>query len=128
MSENPHVAGSIPPLDASYTRIKRLHAACSATGVDAAANAAMTDLIKSLKQQHPSLRDLGAHRAAILKVLRSLATILDALNPARNRGSLAHRNDVLLDESNAVLFDNAARTALQYLDAKLNSVPSISAG
>jgi hypothetical protein len=52
-------------------------------------------------------------------------SILDALNPARNRGSLAHPNDVLLDESEAVLFINAARTTLQYLDAKLSSATSI---
>jgi len=35
---------------------------------------------------------------------------------------------VLLDESDAVLFINAAHTTLQYLDAKLNSATSISAG
>jgi hypothetical protein len=52
--------------------------------------------------------------------LRALTSILDALNPARNRGSLAHPNEALLDEAEAVLFINAARTTLQYLDSKLN--------
>ena len=80
----------------------------------------MNDLFKSLKQQHPSLRDLGEHQDAILKVLRALTSILDALNPARNRGSLVHPNEALLDEAEAVLFISAARATLQYLDAKLN--------
>lgn len=105
-----------------------LRAACAASGTPVAADATMTDLFKSLKQDHPSLTDLGAHQDAILKVLRSLTSILDALNPARNRGSLAHPNEVLLDESEAVLFINAARTTLQYLDAKLNSAVPTSTG
>jgi hypothetical protein len=43
---------------------------------------------------------------------------MDALNPARNRGSIAHPNDELLDSDEAMLFINAARTVLQFLDAK----------
>jgi hypothetical protein len=41
------------------------------------------------------------------------------LNPARNRGSIAHPNQEPLDFDEAMLFINAARTVLQYLDAKL---------
>jgi hypothetical protein len=48
-----------------------------------------------------------------------VTSILDAMNPARNRGSLAHPNEDLLGEHEAILFINAARTILQYLDAKL---------
>ena len=44
---------------------------------------------------------------------------MDALNPARNRGSVAHPNEELLDPDEAMLFINSARTVLQYLDAKL---------
>jgi hypothetical protein len=97
-----------------------LRAACVASGAQVTPDATMNDLFKSLRQQHPSLRDLGEHQDAILKVLRALTSILDALNPARNRGSLAHPNEVLLDEADAILFINAARTTLQYLDAKLS--------
>jgi abortive infection Abi-like protein len=97
-----------------------LRTACVASGSQASPDATMNDLFKSLKQQHPSLRDLGEHQDAILKVLRALTSILDALNPARNRGSLAHPNEALLDEAEAVRFINAARTTLQYLDSKLN--------
>jgi abortive infection Abi-like protein len=49
----------------------------------------------------------------------SLGSVMDALNPARNRGSVAHPNDNLLDADEAMLFINAARTVLQYVDAKL---------
>ena len=44
---------------------------------------------------------------------------MDALNPARNRGSVAHPNQQLLDADEAMLFINSARTVLQFLNAKL---------
>jgi len=99
-----------------------LRSACVASGAQITPDSTMNDLFKSLRQQHPSLKDLGEHQDAILKVLRALTSILDALNPARNRGSLAHPNESLLDRAEAVLFINAARTTLQYHDAKLNPV------
>jgi hypothetical protein len=54
-----------------------------------------------------------------LSVMRAFANIVDSLNPARNRGSMAHPNQELLGESEAALFINAARAILHYLDAKL---------
>lgn len=96
-----------------------MKAACATEAIPSPSDAAMTELFKLLKQQHSRLRDLGAHQESIVKVLRALASIMDAMNPARNRGSLAHANDELLDEQGAILFINAARTILQYLDARL---------
>lgn len=113
--------GPISAVDRVHTALHGyLRAACIASDATVTPDATMNDLFKSLRQQHLSLRDLGEHQEAILKVLRALASILDALNPARNRGSLAHPNEYLLSEEEAVLFINAARTALQYLDSKLN--------
>lgn len=98
-----------------------MKAACATEAIALPPDAPMTELFKLLKQQHSRLRDLGAHQESIVKVLRALASIMDAMNPARNRGSLAHPNDELLDEQDAILFINAARTILQYLDARLLS-------
>jgi hypothetical protein len=97
-----------------------LMAACVEQGIDYPADPSILDLFKLLKQEHPSLQDLGPHREAVLKVLRSLGAVMDALNPARNRGSGAQRNGDLLDSDEAMLFVNAARTSLQYLDSKLD--------
>jgi hypothetical protein len=49
-----------------------------------------------------------------------MGAILDALNPVRNRASVAHPNPTLLDQHEAMLVVNAARTILHYLDAKLS--------
>jgi hypothetical protein len=48
-----------------------------------------------------------------------MSTIVDALQPMRNRASLAHANEQLLCREDAVLAINAARSLIHYLDAKL---------
>ncbi len=96
-----------------------LLAACDDAGIVYGRDLSILDLFKLLREQHPGLRALGAHQDAVVKVLRSLGAVMGALNPARNRGSVAHPNQDLLDSDEAMLFINAARTVLQYLDAKL---------
>lgn len=97
-----------------------LMAACQDKGIGYPPDSSILDLFKLLKAEHPSLQDLGPHRDAVVKVLRSLGSVMDALNPARNRGSVAHPNPELLDPDEAMLFINSARTILQYLDSKLD--------
>lgn len=96
-----------------------LKAVCEDAKIVCSGDPSILDVFKLLKQQHPQLQTLGAHQAPIVQVLRSLGAVMDALNPARNRGSVAHPNDELLQNEEAMLFINAARTVLQYLDAKL---------
>ena len=104
-----------------------LKAACDDANIGYGSGPSILDLFKLLKQQHPQLQTLGAHQGPIVQVLRSLGAVMDALNPARNRGSVAHPNNQLLDGDEAKLFINAARTVLQFLDAKLgdNQVGSV---
>jgi hypothetical protein len=98
-----------------------LKAACATENIAVPSDAIMTAVFKLLKQQHSRLRALGTHQEAVVRVLQSLASIMDAMNPVRNRGSLAHPNEDLLDKHEAILFINAARTILQYLDAMVAS-------
>ena len=51
--------------------------------------------------------------SARLRVALAMANIVDALNPLRNRASLAHPNTGLLEEPEAMLVINAVRTLLQ---------------
>jgi hypothetical protein len=48
-----------------------------------------------------------------------MAQIVDVLNPVRNQKSMAHPNEDLLEEPEAMLVANAVRTLLHYLNAKL---------
>jgi hypothetical protein len=55
----------------------------------------------------------------IVQILRGMAKIIQALNSARDKRTLAHPNP-LLGEPEAVLAINAARTLLHYLDKRLS--------
>jgi hypothetical protein len=98
-----------------------LKAACSNCGVAWQDGATINQLFKSLRQGHPAFAANGPHAETTTKIHNSLSSLIDALNPARNHGSLAHANQHLLDREEATLVVNAARTILQYLDARLSS-------
>jgi len=74
-------------------------------------------LLKVLHQNHPQLRDVPA-ADAISKVLTSLGNAVDAINTIRNTASLAHANEELIDEPEAVLVINSVRTLLHYLETR----------
>ncbi len=82
-------------------------------------DASITILFKLLCGSHPALRVPEPRAGEINRVIRSISTILDALNPVRNRASGAHPVDTVLQEPEAMLVINSVRTLLHYLDAKL---------
>jgi hypothetical protein len=82
-------------------------------------NASITVLFGLIRRSHPALNTKGENQELIVKILRGLSQVIDALNPARNTASMAHPNECLLSEPEAILVINSTRTILQYLDAKL---------
>lgn len=92
-----------------------------ATLVVQGSDPSLTELFKAVIKQHPKLTNLGAGKDQIQKILRSLSAVCDALNPIRNQASLAHPNEELLEDAEAMLAINASRTLLNYLDQKLGS-------
>jgi len=76
----------------------------------------LNQLLNTLKKSHPALVNRNENTDQILK---SLANILDKLNPLRNNSSLAHSNDTLLDHDEAMIVINTVNTILSYLDSKL---------
>jgi len=78
-----------------------------------------TALFSNLRRSHPAFADDGKHADRTTAVLRSLAGIVDALVPLRNKASLAHPASDLLDAPEAMLAINAARTLLHYVEGKL---------
>ncbi len=78
----------------------------------------MNQLFKEIRRSHPALADVGARGEDVKRILGSLATILDALNPIRNNASVAHPNDRLIGEPEARLVINVVRTLLNYLEDK----------
>lgn len=91
---------------------------CGDAGIAHGDHPTMNQLFKALRVEHPSLSDLGARSDDVAKMLGSMATILDALNPVRNNASMAHPNNALVGEAESVLVINTVRTLLTYLEAK----------
>jgi hypothetical protein len=79
----------------------------------------LTDLFKLLREEHSRFRTSGARGADIDQVFKAMAAIVAVLNPVRNRASVAHPNEKLLDEPEAMLVINAVQTILHYIDARL---------
>jgi Abortive infection C-terminus len=61
----------------------------------------------------------SSHSQHAEKVAQGLANCVDALNPLRNQGSMAHPNKILLTDAEAMLAINAARTILSFVDASV---------
>jgi hypothetical protein len=115
-------SGATSGVDRVHTALHGyLIAACDAAGIAYAKDPDLTQLIKLLRQHHPKLQSLSPRAQDLTQVLRSISAILDALNPVRNRASVAHPNPTLLHQHEAMLVINAARTILHYLDAKLSA-------
>lgn len=74
---------------------------------------------KALRAHHPSFQLTHTRVSDLNLVLNAAAQILHALNPLRNRASLAHPNEELLAEDEAALVIDAARTILNYMNRKL---------
>lgn len=114
-------SGATSGVDRVHTALHGyLIAACDVAKIPYAKDPDLTQLIKLLRQHHPKLQNAGPRAQDIAQVLRSMGAILDALNPVRNRASVAQPNPSLLEQHEAMLVVNAARTILHYFDAKLS--------
>ena len=98
-----------------------LKGACSDAGLSCAPDATANQLLKLLLESHPSLQELGPRGQEVRKLVRSSASIVDAMGTLRNRASLAHPNEELLDHDEALLVINLGRSLLRFLDAKLKT-------
>ncbi len=100
-----------------------LKSACAKQGIASDDLATPNQLLKTLLEQHPAFADLGPRGQEVRRMVRTSASIIDAMGTLRNRASLAHPNEELLDHDEAYLVINLARSLLRFLDAKLNKTP-----
>lgn len=111
--------GPISGLDRIHTALHGyLRVMCNEAAIPYADDADIAALFGLIRKQHPKFQSLSPDLDGV-KILRGLASIIDALNPVRNRHSMAHPNEVLLAEPEARLAVNAAKTVLHYLESKL---------
>ncbi len=81
----------------------------------------LTQVFKKLKASHPALQKGGIRQDDIDQIINSFSNTLDKLNPIRNKASLSHPNEELLEEDEAMLVVNTAQTVLNYLNRKFKN-------
>lgn len=114
--------GATSAVDRIHTALHgHVLALCEAAGLDVDRETTMNRALKILRQSQPALAANGPRAEDITRILGALATVLDSLNPIRNNASVAHPNTELLDNAEAHLVVNAARTVFAFLDAKLST-------
>lgn len=112
-------SGAVSAVDRIHTALHAyLIVVCDQSGIDHEAHPSLTRLFRLLREKHPALAQVGIGSEEIGRVLQACATIMDALNPLRNRLSVAHPNEQLLGNEEATLVVNITRTLLHYFDAK----------
>jgi hypothetical protein len=111
--------GAVSGVDRIHTALHAyLEAVCDEVGIAHNKDAGITTLFQLVRQQHPKLQS-HAPGVEADRMFRGLAQIVDALNPVRNRKSMAHPNEDLLEEPEAMLVINAVRSLLHYFNEKL---------
>jgi len=113
--------GGVAGVDRAHTAFHGyLRAICAQAQIEHGADADITQLFKLIQKHHPAMRAKGPRGEDVVKIGRAMASILDVLNPLRNRATLAHANDTLLADGDAMLVINTIRTLLHYLNGKIS--------
>lgn len=112
--------GPVSAFDRVHTALHGyLKDACLRIPVEVPPLATTGQILKLLRQHHPVLSDLGEQHDSLTKIMQGMSAVIEGLSTQRNKASLAHANDHLLGRDDAVLAINAAKTLIQFLDAKL---------
>lgn len=110
--------GATSALDRIHTVLHGyLKQVCNEAGINFPEDATLNQLMNTLKTSHPALASKDENADQILK---SMANVLDKLNPLRNNSSLAHPNQVLLEPEEAMFVINSTNTLLGYLNSKFS--------
>ncbi len=118
-----HARGAASGVDRVHTAFHGYLKAVSArAGLEYSEDSSVTDLFKLLRKEHPALIFREPRASDIDRVLKSMASIVDVLNPLRNRASGAHPNEYVLEEPEAMLIINSVKTLLHYLDSRFREV------
>lgn len=112
-------SGATSGVDRIHTALHGyLRAVCDKGGIAVREDASITELFKALRGSHSAFKVVGARQADIDRIFRAISNVLDTLNSLRNRASIAHPNEELLGEDEAMFVINSARTILHYLNSK----------
>lgn len=95
-----------------------LRETCESEGIEVGNDPTITQIFKLLREHHPAFQPAGPRSDDIARILRSFASVVDAMSPIRNKASMAHANP-LLEGPEAIVVVNAAYTILRYAQDRL---------
>jgi len=111
--------GATSSVDRIHTALHGyLKEVCKQAGIPLTEDENLTQVFKKLKTKHPKLQQSGPRQNDIDQIINSFSNTLDKLNPIRNKASLSHPNEELLEEDEAMFVVNSAQTVLNYLNRK----------
>jgi hypothetical protein len=114
-------AGAVSAVDRVHTALHGyLRDICDEESLAYPKGASVQQLYKVIRNEHAAFSAAGPHEEEIKRISNSMATALDAVNTLRNQASVAHPNEDLLDDVDATLVVNAARTLFNYVSGKLS--------
>jgi hypothetical protein len=112
--------GATSGVDRLHTAIHGyMRAVCDREGTSYTQEATINGLFNLIRSKHPAFAATGPRADDITKIMRAMGQVMDVLNPIRNQASVAHPNQQLLEEAEAMLVINLIRSMLHYLNAKL---------
>jgi len=119
-------SGPTSAVDRAHTAVHGyLKGLCADRKILVAPDTSLTGFFKVLREQFQEFSGAVAHDAEAKRVFGSISTALDSLNTIRNRGTLAHPNEILLEAAEAMLFINLSRAALTYIDSRISTKKSV---
>jgi hypothetical protein len=80
----------------------------------------ITGLYKIIRDNHSAFQISGHREEDISRILKTLSSIIDTLQPIRNRASLAHPNE-LLEKPESLLVINTTKTIIQYFEDRIKN-------
>jgi hypothetical protein len=115
-----HRSGPKNAVDRAHTALHGyLKKLCVDRGEALPNDPSLTYVFKILREKFPEFREAINHDSEAKKMFGSLAGAIEALNTIRNRGSLAHPNELLIEAPEAMLYINLSRAILSYIESKI---------
>lgn len=97
-----------------------MRAVCNSMSIQFTKEATIGELFNLIREQHAAFARTVPRASDVANICRGMGRVMNALNPVRNEGSMAHPTEELLEEAEAILVINMARTMLRYIDMKLS--------
>lgn len=114
--------GAVSAVDRVHTALHGyLRDICDEESLSYPRDPSVQQLYKVIRTSHPAFSAAGPHEDEIKRISNSMATALDAVNTLRNQASVAHPNEDLLDDIDATLVVNTARTLFNYISGKIST-------